>query len=83
MLKDIEKFGYRTELKDDYVAKFQFESESTPLTLAYAEEAAILYPGGKTADKANGFSQVQSRLNIMKKTDCIIVINMGQNRLMN
>ena len=65
--KDIEKFGYRTELKEDYVAKFQFASESTPINDAYTEEATIIYPGGKTADKANGFSKVESRFEYNEK----------------
>ena len=59
--KDIEKFEYRTELKEDYVVKFQFETETTPITFAYAEDATMLYPGGKTSDKENGFSRVESR----------------------
>ena len=65
--KDIEKFGYRTELKDDYISKFQFESESTPMTMAYAEDASVLYPGGKTADKENGFSRVEARFEYSKE----------------
>ena len=59
--KDIEKFGYRTELKEDYTAKFQFESETVPMSFAYAEDASVIYPGGKTADKKNGFSKVEAR----------------------
>jgi len=59
--KDIKKFDYRTQLKDDYIAKFQFESESTPMTFAYAEDATVIYPGGKSTNKANGFSKVGSR----------------------
>ena len=65
--KDIEKFGYRTELKEDYVAKFQFASESTPINDAYTEEATMIYPGGKTVDKANGFSKVESRFEYNEK----------------
>ena len=61
LMKDLEKFGYRTELKEDYMAKFRFESEETPITFAYAEDATVIYPGGKTADKANGFSKVEAR----------------------
>ena len=61
VLKDIEKFRYRTELKDDYIAKFQFESEDTPMSFEYAEDATMIYPGGKSADKANGFSYVEAR----------------------
>lgn len=61
LLKDIEKFGYRTELQEDYTAKFQFETEFAEESLEYAEDASLLYPGGKTTDKANGFSQVEAR----------------------
>lgn len=59
--KDIEKFGYRTELKEDYTAKFQFGSELTERNLEYAEDATVIYPGGKTADRPNGFSYVEAR----------------------
>lgn len=61
LLKDIEKFGYRTELQEDYISKFQFATAETPLQFPYAEDATVLYPGGKTADKSNGFSKVESR----------------------
>ena len=61
LMKDLEKFGYRTELKDDYVAKFHFESEKTPMNFEYGENASVIYPGGKTAEKPNGFSKVEAR----------------------
>lgn len=61
LLKDIEKFGYRTSLKEDYIAKFQFGDTETSDNLKYAENATLLYPGGKSADKANGFSKVEAR----------------------
>ena len=61
LLKDIEKFKYRTELKDDYVAKFQFGEALTEDNLIYAEDATVMYPGGKTADRPNGFSYVEAR----------------------
>ena len=59
--KDIEKFDYRTELKEDYIKKFKFGCELTEDNLEYAEDATVIYPGGKTADKPNGFSYVQAR----------------------
>ena len=65
--KDIEKFGYRTKLKEGYTAKFQFESDSTPMNFAYAEDASMIYPGGKTADKSNGFSKVEARFEYNEK----------------
>ena len=65
--KDIEKFGYRTELKDDYVAKFQFGEGPTEDNLTYAEDATVLYPGGKTADRPNGFSYVEARFEYNEK----------------
>ena len=61
LMKDIEKFQYRTELKDDYIAKFQFGEDFAEDNLVYAEDATILYPGGKTADRPNGFSYVEAR----------------------
>lgn len=66
--KDIEKFGYRTELREDYVAKFQFDEEGpTEDNLTYAEDATMLYPGGKTADRPNGFSYVEARFEYNEK----------------
>ena len=65
--KDIEKFGYRTELNDDYVAKFQFGEGPTEDNLTYAEDATMLYPGGKTSDRPNGFSYVEARFEYNEK----------------
>ena len=59
--KDIDKFGYRTQLKDDYTAKFQFGESFAEDNLVYAEDATILYPGGKTSDRPNGFSYVEAK----------------------
>lgn len=61
LLKDISKFGYRTTLREDYTSKFQFGNAEDSENLKYAENATLLYPGGKTNDKANGFSKVQAR----------------------
>lgn len=65
--KDIDKFKYRTQLKDDYVAKFQFGEGPTEDNLTYAEDATILYPGGKTAGRPNGFSYVEARFEYNEK----------------
>ena len=59
--KDIEKFEYRTQLKDGYTAKFQFGEGLTEDNLTYAENATTLYPGGKTSDRPNGFSYVEAK----------------------
>ena len=67
LMKDIEKFKYRTALKDDYVAKFQFGEGLTEDNLTYAEDATILYPGGKTSDRPNGFSYVEARFEYNEK----------------
>lgn len=60
LLSDIEKFGYRTTVRDNYVEKFHFVDDATG---EYKNEksATMLYPGGKEAGKANGFSKVQAR----------------------
>lgn len=65
--KDIDKFKYRTQLKDDYVAKFQFGEGPTESNLIYAEDATMLYPGGKTSDRPNGFSYVEARFEYNEK----------------
>ena len=58
LLSDIEKFGYRTTVRENYVKKFTFRDDDS----AYANEqsATKLYPGGKETGKANGFSKVQA-----------------------
>lgn len=65
--KDIEKFGYRTRLKDDYTAKFQFGESLTEDNLTYAEDASVIYPGGKTSDRPNGFSYVEAKFEYNEK----------------
>ena len=60
LLTDIEKFGYRTTIREDYTPKFNFIKDGED---PYKDEqsATVLYPGGKETGKANGFSKVQSR----------------------
>ena len=65
--KDIDKFGYRTELKEDFTAKFQFGDGPTEDNLTYAEDATVIYPGGKTSDRPNGFSYVEARFEYNEK----------------
>jgi hypothetical protein len=60
-MKDIEKFGYRTTLREDYTSKFDFASQDDPVTYDDAQSATVLYPGGKTTDKTNGFSYVGAK----------------------
>lgn len=59
LLKDIERFEYRTKHKDDFVPKFIFFDDAKEST-AGALDAKVLYPGGKETGKGNGFSNVQS-----------------------
>ena len=61
LLKDIEKLGYRTEHNDSYVEKFTFAEDGTDALYAAEQDAVVLYPGGKSADAANGFSHVEAR----------------------
>ena len=67
LMKDIEKFQYRTELKEDYTAKFLFGDGLTEDNLVYAEDATVLYPGGKTSDRPNGFSYVEAKFEYNEK----------------
>lgn len=60
LLKDIEKFKYRTTKAEDRTQKFQFASEEVLYTFLYAEDAVKLYPGGKENSKQNGFSKVEA-----------------------
>ena len=59
LLSDIEKFGYRTTLRENYTSKFTFMDDGS----AYKDDvsATVLYPGGKETGLSNGFSRVQAR----------------------
>jgi hypothetical protein len=60
LMTDIEKFGYRTTIREGYTPKFTYiRGDEDP----YKDDASatVLYPGGKETGKANGFSTVQSR----------------------
>lgn len=58
--KDIEKFGYRTTLKEGYTPKFTFLKDGDDY-YKDKKSASVLYPGGKEAGKLNGFSKVGSK----------------------
>lgn len=60
LLKDIEKFGYRTTLKEGYTPKFTFLTDDNKYYDS-KDSAKVLYPGGKETGKANGFSKVEAR----------------------
>ncbi len=59
--KDLEKFGYRTEHDDSYIEKFVFAEDGTDTLYASEKDAAVIYPGGKSSDAANGYARVQAR----------------------
>jgi len=59
--KDIEKLGYRTQLREDYIPKYTFVDVETISSDTTKKDASVLYPGGKENDKANGFSKVEAR----------------------
>ena len=61
LLKDIEKFGYRTEHDDSYAEKFVFAENGTDSLYADMKDITVLYPGGKGTDGVNGFSRVQAK----------------------
>ena len=61
LLKDIKKLGYRTEHDDSYTEKFTFTEDGISSIYPEAKNATVLYPGGKSADAANGFSHVEAR----------------------
>ena len=60
LLTDIEKFGYRTTVREGYTSKFTYIRDGED-PYKSNQSATILYPGGKDTGKANGFSRVQSR----------------------
>lgn len=60
LITDVEKFGYRTTLKEGYQKKFTFLEEGNTY-YDNAQAASVIYPGGKESDKANGFSHVQAK----------------------
>lgn len=60
LFKDIEKFQYRTTKNNELSPKFTFYTDDSTYAFPYAENATLLYPGGKETEKANGFSRVQA-----------------------
>ncbi len=61
LIADREKFGYRTALRTGFVEKFSYPELGQRVTYDDAQDAAVLYPGGKSSSAANGFSRVQAR----------------------
>lgn len=59
--KDIEKFQYRTTLRESYQPKFTFAAEGETADYADQPDITMLYPGGKGTTAANGFAKTQSR----------------------
>ena len=63
----IKKFQYRRDIREDYVPKFEFASQKEPVLYEDAKDAVVLYPGGKSATAANGFSKVKARFEYNEK----------------
>ncbi|MBQ3104299.1 MAG: DUF3048 domain-containing protein [Lachnospiraceae bacterium] len=61
MLGDIEKFGYRKEIREEYVPKFTFAPVDAPVTYEDEADALVLYPGGKEGSSGNGYSLPEVR----------------------
>lgn len=61
LIKDIERLGYRTDLREDYQSKFVFATEEQPINFVNAKDVSVIYPGGKGSGKPNGFSYVEAR----------------------
>lgn len=79
--KDIEKFHYRTTLKEDYQAKFQFATEEEPMKYSERPDALVLYPGGKSSTAANGFSKTQSRFEYNPKDSLYYRYQYGEEQI--
>ena len=69
LLADIEKFGYRKTLRLKYEQKFTYPELGQRVTYDDAPEASVMYPGGTTTSKANGFSKVGARFEY-NPSDC-------------
>lgn len=61
IIEDIQEFGYRTTLRTGFQKKFLYPEAGNRATYDNADSAIVLYPGGKTTDKKNGFSKVGAR----------------------
>ncbi|MGL5258656.1 MAG: DUF3048 domain-containing protein [Lachnospiraceae bacterium] len=64
---DIEKFGYRTQLNEEYQSKFLFAEDEETITYENYQDAKVLYPGGKSSTAANGFSLVSAKFEYNEK----------------
>jgi len=61
IVEDIKEFGYRTTFRTGFQDKFVYCDLDDRVTWDDKPSATELYPGGKTTDKANGFSKVGAR----------------------
>jgi hypothetical protein len=61
LIEDRNNFGYRTTLRTGFEKKFLYPEDGGRVTYDDAPAATVLYPGGKSANAANGFARVQSR----------------------
>lgn len=61
LLKDIKKFGYRTEHDDSYVEKFTFAQNGTDELYASQKDISVMYPGGKGTNAGNGYSLIEAK----------------------
>lgn len=60
ILEYVEKFGYSQEYHDSFQPKFQFVDSDEKDIYQDMPDVAVIYPGGETDDKPNGYSYVQA-----------------------
>lgn len=61
LLEAVEKFGYSLTYHDTHKQKFIFMPPGKRIVYENGVDATVLYPGGKSAGVANGYSNVQAR----------------------
>lgn len=61
LLNAVEKFQYSLTYHDTHKPKFTFAPVGTKAEYSGGSDVAVLYPGGKSQGKANGYSNVQAR----------------------
>lgn len=54
----IDKFDYDLNYTEGFYGKFKFAADGVDLDYSKYPDAALIYPGGKETNKANGFSKV-------------------------
>ncbi len=61
ILRDVKKFGYSLTYHDNFEPKFSFMGSDDENLYQEMPDVSVIFPGGESPDKKNGYSYVQAR----------------------